>query len=264
MFHIKKHRYKPLYKQFIRLRKNVQNRRIFRVENTRPFSNDDPYYLNSTIITKFKKRKWDGFNNYLEKIFKYRKKKFQMYDHSKLYHIQRFSEYFKKKFSNKINTKKSLSLFYGGLSENYLKKQINFSLKKTTYSKKNFGNTNFFFLKILECRLDSVLYRSFFVLSFRSAKQLINHGHVLVNKKIVKVSSFILQKGDLIEINTRYHKLLLKNIQHSYLWPIPPQYLLINFRTFQILFAENIEEGTHFSIHFPFQININTLIKYYR
>jgi ribosomal protein S4 len=84
-----------------------------------------------------------------------------------------------------------------------------------------------------------------------------------VNKKIVKISSFILKKGDLIEVNAKYHKLILKNIQRSYLWPIPPKSLLINFRTFQILFGENIE-GINFSTHFPFRIDINTLIKYYR
>jgi ribosomal protein S4 len=263
MFHIKKRRYKPLYKQFIRLRKNVQNRRILRAVNANPSSTDNPYYSHSTLTTKFKKRKWEGFNNDLKKIFKYRKKKFQIYDHFKFYHIQRFSNYFKKKFFNKLNIKKSLSLFYGGLIGKYLKKQINFSLKKITYSRKNFGNTNFFIIKILESRLDSVLHRSFFTLSFRGARQLINHGHVFVNKKIVKISSFILKKGDLVEINTKYHKLILKNIQCSHVWPIPPKYLLINFRTFQILFNENIE-ATNFSTHFPFRLDISTLIKYYR
>jgi len=263
MFRIKKRRYKPLYKQFIRLRKNVQNRRILRTKSAKFFSMGNLDYGQSTSITKFKKRKWEKFNNDLKKVFKYRKKKFQIYDHFKFYHIQRFSNYFKKKFSNRINVKKNLSLFYGGLLKKYFKKQINFSLKKTTYSRKNFGNINFFFLKILESRLDSVLYRSFFTLSFRSARQLITHGHVFVNKKIVKISSFILKKGDLIEVNAKYHKLILKNIQRSYLWPIPPKSLLINFRTFQILFGENIE-GINFSTHFPFRIDINTLIKYYR
>jgi small subunit ribosomal protein S4 len=249
MFYIKKRRHKPLYKQLIRLRKNVQNRRILRLN----------------YVTKFKKRKWERFNNDLQKIFtdRSRRKKFQIYDHLKLYHIKRFSNYFKKKFSNKLSVKKSLSLFYGGLLEKYLKKQINFSLRKTTYSRKNFGNINLFFIKILESRLDTVLYRSFFTLSVRSARQLITHGHIFVNKKVVKTNSFILKKGDLIEINRKYHNLILKNIQRANTWPIPPKYLVINFRTFHILFNENIE-GTNFSIHFPFRVDTNTLIKYYR
>jgi hypothetical protein len=143
MFHTKKRRHKPLYKQFVRLRKNVQNRRILRVKRSKPFSNK-PNYTYNTLIVKFKKQKWKGFVSYLEKILKYRKRSFRMYN-IKLYHIQRFPDYLKKKYANKLQVKKSLSLFYGGLLEKYLKKQINISLKKTVYSKKNFGNNNLFF-----------------------------------------------------------------------------------------------------------------------
>jgi small subunit ribosomal protein S4 len=261
MFHTKKHRHKPLYKQFVRLRKNVQNRRILRVRRSKPFPNKSTYTYN-TLIIKFKKRKWKGFISYLKKILKYRKRSYRMYN-IKLYFIQRFPDYFKKKYLNKIQMKKSLSLFYGGLLEKYFKKQVNISLKKTAYSRKNFGNINLFLIKILESRLDTVLYRSFFTLSIRSARQLITHGHIFVNKKIVKTNSFILKKGDLIEVNPKYHKLIYANIQRSFIWPLPPKYLLINFRTFQILFNENIE-GTNFPIHFPFWVDLNTLMKYYR
>jgi len=261
MFHIKKHRHKPLYKQFVRLKKNVQNRRILRIRRSKPLSSKLNYSYN-TLIVKFKKQKWKGFIGYLEKILKYRKRNFKMYN-IKLYHVQRFPDYLKKKHSNKIQAKKSLSLFYGGLLENYLKKQINISLKTTAYSRKNFGNINLFLIKILESRLDTVLYRSFFTLSVRSAKQLITHGHVLVNKKIVKTNSFILKKGDLIEISPKNHKWIYTNIQRSFIWPLIPKYLLINFRTFQIIFNENIE-STNFSTHFPFFVNLNILMKYYR
>jgi ribosomal protein S4 len=261
MFYTKKHRHKPLYKQFARLRKNVQNRRILRVKKNKPFP-DKPNYTHNTLITKFKKQKWKRFVSYLEKALKYRKRSFRMYN-IKLYHVQRFPDYFKKKYSNRLQVKKSLSLFYGGLLEKYLKKQVNLSLKTSAYSKKNFGNINLFLIQTLESRLDVLLYRSFFTLSIRSARQLITHGHVFVNKKVVKTNSFILKKGDLIEINPKYHKLIYANIQRSFIWPLPPKYLLINFRTFQILFNENIE-GTNFPIHFPFWVDINTLTKYYR
>ena len=121
MFRTKKHRHKPLYKQFIRLKKNVQNRRILRVKRNKPFTNR-PNYTYNTLIVKFKKRKWKGFVSYLEKTLKYRKRSFKMYN-IKLYHIQKFPDYLKKKYSNKIQAKKSLSLFYGGLLKKYLKNQ---------------------------------------------------------------------------------------------------------------------------------------------
>lgn len=265
MYNIKKHRYKPLYKQFSRLRKNVQNRRILYLKYKIPF----PIYINhidkkNIIKSKLKKNKWKGFIKTLKRnliLSKYRKSS-RMYDIN-LYHTQRYPNYFTRKFSNKLLAKKSIALLYGGLLKRYLKKQINITLKKTNYSRKNLGNVNFFFIRNLESRLDTVLYRSFFTLSIRSARQLITHGHIFVNKRIIKTNSFILKKGDLIEINPRYHKLINKNIENSFVWPIPPKYIVINFRTFQIFFHENIQD-TSFSTHFPFWIDINTITKYYR
>lgn len=250
MFSIKKKRHKPLYKQFIRLKKNVQCRRILQTEKN-----------NTLYQKKFKKQKWKLFIKNFEKLLKYPKKSYRMYDYN-LYHISRFNNYFKRKFADKLTVKKNLSLFYGNLSKKYLKKQINNALIKAVYSRKNFGNFNYFLIKILESRLDTVLYRSFFTLSMRSARQLIKHGHIFVNKNIIRTSSFILKKGDLIEINPKYHTLIKKSISFLYIWPIPPTYLLINFRTFQILFYGNIED-TNLAAQFPFWIDIGTLLKYY-
>jgi ribosomal protein S4 len=264
MFYIKKRRYKPLYKQFSRLRKNVQNKRILYFKYKIPF----PIYINRTdnnmIKSKLKKKKWEEFIKVLKRnlIFSRFRRSSRIYDMS-LYHIQRYPNYFTRKFSNKLLVKKSVTLLYGGLLEKYLKKQINIALKKTNYSRKNFGNVNFSFVRNLESRLDTILYRSFFALSIRSARQLITHGHIFVNKKVIKTNSFILKKGDLIEINPRYHKLINKNIQDSFIWPVPPKYLVINFQTFQILFHQNIK-STSFSTHFPFWIDLNTFTKYHR
>jgi small subunit ribosomal protein S4 len=258
MFYIKKQRHKPLYKQFIRLRKNVQCRRILQTDKNN-ILNQKKYH--KTFKRKFKKQKWKLFIKNFEKLLKYPKKSYRMYDYN-LYHISRFNNYFKRKFANKLIVKKNLGLFYGNLTVKYLKKQIYNALIKTAYSRKSFGNFNFFLIKILESRLDTVLYRSFFTLSMRSARQFIKHGHILVNKNIIRTSSFILKKGDLIEVNPKYHTLIKKNISFLHIWPIPPTYLLINFRTFQILFYGNIEDS-NLAIQFPFWIDINTVIKYY-
>ena len=53
MFYTKKRRHKPLYKQFVRLRKNVQNRRILRVKRSKPFPNK-PDYTQNPLMIKFK------------------------------------------------------------------------------------------------------------------------------------------------------------------------------------------------------------------
>lgn len=55
----------------------------------------------------------------------------------------------------------------------------------------------------LETRLQNVLFRSGLARSQMSAGQMISHGQVLVNGKKVDIRSFVLQKGDVIELTAR-------------------------------------------------------------
>ena len=56
-------------------------------------------------------------------------------------------------------------------------------------------------LCLLERRLDNVVYRLKMTLSCRQARQMIVHGHVLVNKQKVTIPSFVVSPGDVIEIH---------------------------------------------------------------
>lgn len=62
------------------------------------------------------------------------------------------------------------------------------------------GKTGDNLIILLESRLDSIVYRMHFASSRKQARQLISHGHVLVNGKRVTISSYIVRKGDVIEI----------------------------------------------------------------
>ena len=88
-----------------------------------------------------------------------------------------------------LSAKQRLNLFYGQIKD----KQLH-----TLYTNaKNYdGNQTINFIKLLERRLDVVLFRAKIAPSFREIRQLIQHGHVNVNNKVVKVSSFILNKND--------------------------------------------------------------------
>src|SRR3954465_11971979 len=55
-------------------------------------------------------------------------------------------------------------------------------------------------LFLLERRLDNTVYRSGFSTSRRQARQLVNHGHVLVNEKKVDIPSYQVKPGDVISI----------------------------------------------------------------
>jgi small subunit ribosomal protein S4 len=61
-------------------------------------------------------------------------------------------------------------------------------------------------LFMLEKRLDNVVYRSGFSTSRRQARQLVNHGHILVNGRKVNIPSFQVKVGDIITVKDKSQK----------------------------------------------------------
>jgi len=88
-----------------------------------------------------------------------------------------------------LSGKQRLNVFYGQIKE---KQFHNLYLTAKTYE----GNQTINFIKLLERRLDVILFRAKISPSFREIRQLIQHGHVTVNNNIVKTSSILLNKND--------------------------------------------------------------------
>ena len=82
-------------------------------------------------------------------------------------------------------------------------------------AKKRTGSTGTLLLELLEARLDCVVYRLGFASSIPAARQLVSHGHILVNNIKVNISSFLCQSGDLISIKDKEKskKLITSNFQ---------------------------------------------------
>ncbi len=64
-------------------------------------------------------------------------------------------------------------------------------------------NTGEVLLSLLERRLDNVVYRLGFGLSRSQARQIIRHGHILVNGKRVDIPSYLVQPGDVVSVKNR-------------------------------------------------------------
>ncbi len=65
------------------------------------------------------------------------------------------------------------------------------------------GNTGAILIQLLEQRLDNVVYRMGFATTRRFARQLTNHGHILVDGKRVDIPSFRVKPGQKIEIREK-------------------------------------------------------------
>ena len=231
---IQKSRYKPFYKQFLRLRKNLQNR---------------------PKLFKFKRQKWKKFQQYSKNQLKFYKR-FKIKDQFQL-SSARFASRgnsFQKKFRDNLYERKAFSLFYGKLKKRYLKRHF-----LRFFNVQSFLDYRHKVLKFFESRLDTVLYRACFCLTIESARQLILHGHVLVNGAVVRTKSYILKENDLIEVSCdiKVRNLVKKNLDKSNFWPIPPKYLVINYRALQILFVYT--DTSNMMPIFNYYLNINSI-----
>ncbi|MCS6789427.1 MAG: 30S ribosomal protein S4 [Bacteroidia bacterium] len=65
------------------------------------------------------------------------------------------------------------------------------------------GNTGENLLQLLERRLDNVVYRMGFARTRPAARQLVNHGHILVNNKSVNIPSYLVSAGDVISLSSK-------------------------------------------------------------
>lgn len=85
------------------------------------------------------------------------------------------------------------------------------------------GETGLALLQMLEMRLDNVVFRSGMAITRDQARQLVNHGHVLVNGKKLSIPSYIVRIGDIIELKDKITNLLwydeIKRINESYQVP---------------------------------------------
>lgn len=102
----------------------------------------------------------------------------------------KFSEY-----ALQLREKQKTKRYYG-VSEGQFRKYF-----KIADGQKGVTGVNL--LSQLERRLDSVVYTLGYASSRRQARQLVKHNHFLVNGKRVSIPSFIVEKGDVIEVNEK-------------------------------------------------------------
>ena len=75
--------------------------------------------------------------------------------------------------------------------------------------------TGFAFMKLLESRLDNLVYRMGFARTRRGARQLVNHGHIEVNGKKVDIPSYLCSLNDVISVreNAKEMKVIKESLE---------------------------------------------------
>lgn len=104
-----------------------------------------------------------------------------------------------------LREKQKLRVMYGVLERQFR--------KYYEMAERRPGITGSNLLQILECRLDNVVWRSGLAATRPQARQLVNHGHVLVNGKKVDIPSYQVRAGDVVTFKERSLDMIV--IQHS-------------------------------------------------
>lgn len=99
-------------------------------------------------------------------------------------------------YGMRLQEKQKLKFLYGGLREGQFRRYFEEAAKTA-------GNTGVVLLQLLERRLDNVVYRLGFAKTRRQARQLVKHGHFLVNGKKVDIPSYRVDVNDIIEVREK-------------------------------------------------------------
>lgn len=157
----------------------------------------------------------------------------------------------KSEYGKRLEEKQKLRFRY-----NVLEKQMRRYVKRAFNSK---GVSGHVLYQLLERRLDNTVYRLGFATTIWAARQLVNHGHILVNGKKVDIPSYEIRVNDVISLKekTRQNAQVLESLNYCPVSMVPP-YLTVDRENFS---------GTLVSIpnreDIPEKIDEQLIVEYY-
>lgn len=118
-------------------------------------------------------------------------------------------------YSIRLREKQKVKRYYG-IFERQFRKYFAMASRRT-------GNTGAALMSLIERRLDNVITRLGFASSRPQARQVIGHGHVLVNGRKVDIPSYLVKPGDTIAVKDREasRKLVAASLQMEGMPPVP-------------------------------------------
>jgi small subunit ribosomal protein S4 len=154
-------------------------------------------------------------------------------------------------FGIQLRAKQKLKGYYGDVTE----KQFRAVYAEAVRMK---GDTSQNLIGLLERRLQSVVYRAKFAPTVFAARQLVNHGHVLVNGRKCNIASAKVKPGDVIELSEkgRGMALVLEAAQSSER-DVPEYVALEGFR------ASFVRVPTLDEVPYPVKMEPNLVVEFY-
>ncbi|MGF1632999.1 MAG: 30S ribosomal protein S4 [Phycisphaerae bacterium] len=150
----------------------------------------------------------------------------------------------------RLTEKQKLRFHYGMLEKQF----------RRTYddARRSKGNTATTFMQLLEGRLDNVVRRLGVARTIWASRQIVNHGHVLVNGKKVDIPSFHVSPGMQISFKEKVQPLLRENMESMPGHNVPAW---LEWNPAQL---QGKALATPSPEDVPFEVNMNLVIEFYR
>ena len=156
-------------------------------------------------------------------------------------------------FGIQLQAKQKLKAYYGNINEREFR-----NIYRKALSKK--GDTTENLIALLERRLDTVIYRAKFSPTVFAARQLINHGHIRVNKKKVNISSYLVKDTDVVEVREKSKKLNVIDGSIQSKERDIPEYIQMDTKTKSV---KLIRVPKFSEVPYPVIMEPNLVIEYY-
>ncbi len=152
-----------------------------------------------------------------------------------------------------LHAKQKLRGYYGNIGERQFHRYYQEAMRRK-------GNNGEILIQLLERRLDAVVYRMKFAATVFAARQIVNHGHILVNGKKVNISSYQVKDGDTIEVRGKAKKFVPVLAAVALAERDVPDYVTVDHKEMKGTFVRTPSLG---DVPYPVQMEPNLVIEYY-
>ena len=154
-------------------------------------------------------------------------------------------------FGLQLRAKQKLKGYYGDVTEKQFKKVYAEAVRMK-------GDTSQNLIGLLERRLGTVVYRAKFAPTVFAARQLVNHGHVLVNGRKCNIASALVKPGDVIELSEKGRQMVLVLEAAQSSERDVPEYVAVDG-----LAASYVRVPTLDEVPYPVKMEPNLVVEFY-
>ncbi len=156
-------------------------------------------------------------------------------------------------FGIQLMAKQRLKGYYGNIGERQFRRYYQEAMRRK-------GDNGENLIQLLERRLDAVVYRMKFAPTVFAARQIVNHGHVLVNGKRVNISSYMVKDGDTIELRSKAKQLAVVLASVALTEREVPDYITVDHKEMKGSF---VRAPQFTDVPYPVQMEPNLVIEFY-